>query len=29
MSSDMENASQLIGANYGREIFLLLKVASR
>jgi hypothetical protein len=28
MSSDMENASRLVGANYGQEIFLLLKVAS-
>lgn len=28
MSSDMENASQLVGTNYGREIFLLLKVVS-
>jgi hypothetical protein len=28
MSSDMGNASQLTGANCGREIFLLLKVGS-
>jgi hypothetical protein len=28
MSSDMGNASQSVDANYGRGIFLLLKVVS-